>query len=264
MWANHDWVDIHPYKRNSPYNLLYPGPVSREVFDNLTDSIIESYFNHPSYWKIDGKPYFSIYELMTLVKGLGGIAETRAALDAFREKTVRAGLPGLHLNAVVWGVQILPTEQAVRNPAEMLAALGFDSVTSYVWIHHVPLEDFPTTPYIDVYSAYERFWDHAGQEYQLPYYPNASVGWDSSPRTVQSDMFTNSGYPFTPVLSENFPAAFEKVLAHMRAKMDADPSQARILTINSWNEWTEGSYLEPDTHNGLGYLQAIRTVFGGK
>ncbi|WP_214626814.1 glycoside hydrolase family 99-like domain-containing protein [Paenibacillus agaridevorans] len=34
-----------------------------------------------------------------------------------------------------------------------------------------------------------------------------------------------------------------------------------IVTINSWNEWTEGSYIEPDTINGMGYLEAIRTVF---
>ena len=27
------------------------------------------------------------------------------------------------------------------------------------------------------------------------------------------------------------------------------------------NEWTEGSYLEPDTIHGLGYLEAIREVF---
>lgn len=40
------------------------------------------------------------------------------------------------------------------------------------------------------------------------------------------------------------------------------PEQPKILTINAWNEWTEGSYLEPDTVNGYGYLQAIKRVFG--
>jgi hypothetical protein len=35
-----------------------------------------------------------------------------------------------------------------------------------------------------------------------------------------------------------------------------------VLTINSWNEWTEGSYIEPDTKNGTQYLEAIRDVFG--
>jgi Glycosyltransferase WbsX len=36
----------------------------------------------------------------------------------------------------------------------------------------------------------------------------------------------------------------------------------RILNINCWNEWTEGSYLEPDTVHGLKYLEAVKEFFG--
>ena len=42
------------------------------------------------------------------------------------------------------------------------------------------------------------------------------------------------------------------------------PAEDRIITINSWNEWTEGSYVEPDTLHGMGYLEAIRDVMGDK
>jgi len=42
----------------------------------------------------------------------------------------------------------------------------------------------------------------------------------------------------------------------------ADKDGPRILNINCWNEWTEGSYLEPDTVHGMQYLDAIRDVFG--
>jgi hypothetical protein len=35
----------------------------------------------------------------------------------------------------------------------------------------------------------------------------------------------------------------------------------RILNINCWNEWTEGSYLEPDTRNGTAFLEAVKDVF---
>ncbi len=45
---------------------------------------------------------------------------------------------------------------------------------------------------------------------------------------------------------------------------DTFVSAQRVLTVNSWNEWTEGSYIEPDTAHGLKYLEAIRDVFGRK
>ena len=48
----------------------------------------------------------------------------------------------------------------------------------------------------------------------------------------------------------------------MKAYLENRPEKDRILTINAWNEWTEGSYLEPDTVNGYGYLEAIKRVFG--
>ena len=47
-----------------------------------------------------------------------------------------------------------------------------------------------------------------------------------------------------------------------RDRLLARPAGERILNINCWNEWTEGSYLEPDTVHGMKYLEAVRDVFG--
>ncbi|MBE0698379.1 MAG: glycoside hydrolase family 99-like domain-containing protein, partial [Anaerolineaceae bacterium] len=61
MWANHNWVDLHPAKayecRMRDHRLLYPGPVTRATFDTVVTYTIETYFKHPSYWLIDGAPY---------------------------------------------------------------------------------------------------------------------------------------------------------------------------------------------------------------
>jgi hypothetical protein len=263
MWANHDWLNIMPAKKGGPHSLQYPGAISRAGFDAATDHIVANYFSQPNSWKIDGSPYFSFYELMTLVRGLGGIDETRAALESFRAKTRAAGLPGLHLNAVVWGVQILPNEVKLKNPNEMLQALGFDSVTSYVWIHHVSPAQFPATPYDDIAAASVKVWTRLSSEFSLPYFPNVTMGWDPSPRTVQSEEFSNAGYPWMATLEGNTPQRFEVALREAKTFLDRrSPALPRILTINAWNEWTEGSYLEPDTVHGLGYLQAIQNVFG--
>jgi hypothetical protein len=261
MWANHDWMDIHPAGRYGQPALLYPGAVTRQTFELLIETVVERYFLHPSYWMIDGCPYFSIYELMTLVRGLGGISETREALAAFRDRTRAAGFPDLHLNAVVWGVQVLPNEEAIREPRQMLAALGFDSVASYVWVHHVQLRRFPTTPYEAVARQAAEDWEAADQAFGLPFYPNVTMGWDSSPRTVQSDVYDERRYPFGPVIEGNTPERFKTALLQAKAFLDSR-SGPKILSLNAWNEWTEGSYLEPDTVNGMAYLEAVREVFG--
>ncbi len=261
MWANHDWTDIHPYPKGTPYKTLHPGTVKPETFDVVCDHVIARYFTHPSYWTIDGKPYFSIYELHTLVKSLGSIDATRAALDRFRDKARAAGLPGVHLNAVTWGVQILPGETTIKEPAELVARLGFDSVTSYVWIHHVGLPE-QQTDFDHVRDRYLAYWDEAETKFGVPYFPNVSMGWDSSPRARQEDPFDNSGYPFTNTISGNNPERFRKALAITKERLSGREQGRRILNINCWNEWTEGSYLEPDTVHGMAYLEAIRDVFG--
>jgi len=265
MWANHDWVNIMPAKKGIKSPLQFPGIVSRAAFEVLTDHIIANYFSHPSYWKIADCPYFSVYELMTLVRGIGGIEATRDALENFRSKTKAAGFPGLHLNAVVWGVQILPNEVALKNPNEMLHALGFDSVASYVWLHHLGLPDFPATSYADYATASAQKWTQLSHDFSLPYFPNVTMGWDPSPRTEQSHPFTNDGYPWMATLKDNTPEHFTTALRAVKSFLDQHPKNLpRTFTINAWNEWTEGSYLEPDTLHGLAYLEAIRSVFGKK
>ena len=261
MWANHNWIDIHPTKRSNQPAVQFSGQVTRQTFDQLTTYIIENYFKHPCYWLINGCPYFSIYELSSLMSGLGGVTGTRAALDAFREKTKAAGFPDLHLNAVCWDLNLLPGETAVKDAPGLVAGLGLDSLTSYVWIHHVALDQFPETPYGEVMEKAAAHWQETAAEFSVPYYPNVTMGWDSSPRTVQSDRFCNNGYPFMATMSGNTPENFKKGLLKVKEFLDKRPPEQRIFNINAWNEWTEGSYLEPDMINGMGYLEAIRAVF---
>ena len=263
MWANHDWIDIFPYRRGAPRKLLYPGAVTPETFDALTDHVVRRYFKHPAYWTIAGRPYFSIYDLDRLLASFGGVKQTRAALDAFRRKTTAAGFPGLHLNAVVWGRAILPGEKRPADPAELVRQLGFDSVTSYVWIHHVALPELQTD-YRWVQQQYFDYWRRAEARFDVPYFPNVTIGWDPSPRCAPTDAYGNFGYPFTNTISGNTPGRFREALAATRRRLEQTADGPRILNLNSWNEWTEGSYLEPDTHYRLGYLEAVRRVFGTK
>jgi hypothetical protein len=74
MWANHDWYDIQGYNpANNDLKLLYPGKVTPKTWDKICDLVISKYFKHPSYWFVDGKPYFSIYEMSQFLDSFGSI-----------------------------------------------------------------------------------------------------------------------------------------------------------------------------------------------
>jgi hypothetical protein len=262
MWANHDWINIHPAHQGTPSPLQYAGAITRDTWERMTDYIIARYFSHPSYLKREGCPYFSIYEAYRLIDGLGGMAETQRAIASFREKVQAAGFPNLHLNAVVWGVQVLPSEKVVTNAEQMVQMLGVDSVSSYVWVHHVLLTDFPSMDYQAVFERARSNWAELESQFSVPYFPNVTMGWDASPRTDQAGPFGNFGYPYTPSLIHNTPAAFKTALQAAKDFLANRPPSQKMLSINAWNEWTEGSYLEPDSVNGMGYLDAIKDVFG--
>jgi len=256
MWANHDWVDIHPHRKNTPIKVLYPGIVTKKTFETICDTVIEKYFKHPSYWKINGCPYFSIYELNKLMESFGTIQNAAKMLNLFREKVKKAGFPDLHLNAIVWGNTILPGKKLPVNPANVVKVLGFNSVTSYVWIHHVKLPEMQTD-YLYVQKKYFEYWSRAIKMFDVPYFPNVTMGWDSSPRAFQGDEYDNSRYPFMNTISGNTPEQFCNALLAVKNKLTGNE---KILTINCWNEWTEGSYLEPDTINKTGYLEAVKKI----
>ncbi len=262
MWANHDWVELFPAGKGDQ-ETLKRGAIDRATFDAMTDHLVAHYFSQPEYLKIDGAPFFSLYQIGSLIEGLGGVAATREALDEFRRKTIAAGHRDLHLDATVWGFGVLPHAVTTTRPEELIRALGFASASSYVWVHHSDVESaaFPIGDWDavadDAFAAYRGYVDELG----VPFIPNVSVGWDSSPRTEQSAEFEPVGYPWYPVF-DGTPAQFERGLRRAVELLEPQQLAHPMLAINAWNEWTEGSALEPDTVNGTAFLEAIRTVLG--
>jgi hypothetical protein len=88
------------------------------------------------------------------------------------------------------------------------------------------------------------------------------MGWDSSPRCDPDSGFKQRGYPCTPIIYGNTPQAYKSALMQAKNFLDHHSQCSNIVTLNSWNEWTEGSYLEPDVTHKMKYLDAIKEVFG--
>jgi hypothetical protein len=225
MWANHPWRNIFPAKRFQEQTVLLPGAMSAAGFVRATDHVVDRYLPLANYYRIADRAYFSFFDIATLINGLGGAEE---ASDH---------------------------PEQLSASAKVVERLGLDSVTSYTWVQYVQMPELATEygPYSELAAAgWKRFVDN----YPVPYLPNVSMGWDSSPRTVQSDEFAPLGYPYTPVLVGNTPELFGRAVGWCRDFVHSELAEP-VLTINAWNEWTEGSYLEPDEKTGMAYLEAI-------
>ena len=253
MWANHDVNQIWD-KRNAGLpndQLIWKGGVDREEFEIICRRIIKNYFGHPSYYKIDSKPSFMIYELEPLIEGLGGVQQTLEALQWFHEETIKAGYPGLDLQVTLRrsGRKVKDSNGDILGQyAELVRQLPFNGITHYQFVHFTDID----RDYLDIMPEVVAEWHKVSKGKNVPYYPHVSVGWDNNPRF---EMFKPG------VVKNNTPANFEKALEEAKKFVDQHPGQAPLITINSWNEWTETSYLMPCTMFGYGYLEAVKKVF---
>jgi hypothetical protein len=245
MWANHDvkqnYWNVHKFKDID--TLLWDGAVDLENFKIIVDRVINNYFSQPNYFTIDGMPVFSIFSLTNLLEGLGGLEQTKAALNYFREMTKKAGFPGLHLQLIIYG---LPDQSRLQT----LEALQINSLTQYNW-GWMKEQDYIkwATKAIDIRNQWDTF-------QSIPFFTNVSIGWDDTPR------FPHKGEKDI-VRYNNSPESFAGFLQEAKDYCDAHPEQTKMITIFSWNEWIEGGYLLPDRKYGFEYLKKVKKVTEG-
>ncbi|MCH7228119.1 glycoside hydrolase family 99-like domain-containing protein [Haloferula sp. A504] len=253
MWANHDAKTAWDIRRSHDLETIWPGSVDRPTFETVVARVINQYFSQPNYYQIDGKPVFSIYDMNNLIKGLGGVKETVDALDYFRAEVKKAGFPGLHLQMVYWAqvpkIDDSGFASAKGSAANTIKTFKVDSITNYQFVHLARAE----ADYIKWADKALANWPKWSKQFDIPYFPHVSIGWDNNARFVGK----------REAVTENVnPEVFKRYLLKAKAYADAHPDQPKLITINAWNEWVEGSYLEPDERFGMGYLEAVREVFG--
>ena len=272
MWANHNWMNIEPTAYTNVQEKLTDGRVSEQLWDTITSYIINHYFNQPNYWKIDGKPYFSIFETTNFIASFGSLEKAAGAMQLFEDKVKKAGFPGLHFNCIDQGLSDNSVQSVFHNKAtagDVFKALKTASLTSYnfTYVYDLSKAGWPTASYQKAIDANVNYWPVIGSKYPgIEYYPNVTMGWDVTPRLIQTDKFdTYKGYPWTPVFNgDNTPEAFQSALIKAKEFLDKKNYKNNIIILNAWNEWTEGSYLLPDKTTGTKYLEAIKNVFGNK
>jgi hypothetical protein len=222
MWANHAGFADHTLDQ-----LL-----------TVTDYWLENYFPRECYYKIDGKPVVSFFAPSNLTRDLRGSENVRAAFEAMRKRVQDAGLPGIYF--IACGSNSPSSQKRFKEE-------GYDAVSAY----NYPQAGATSrrSSYKSLMEGHVSIWNNSLDERILKYTPLLTVGWDSRP-WHGDDALVRFG---------RSTESFREGLIAMKEWMDAN--EVRMGLLEAWNEWGEGSYIEPNAEFGFGDLEAIRSVF---
>lgn len=191
----------------------------------------ERYLGQPNYLKIKDGAVVWVSEPRRLIERFG--VEGCAAL--IRRMEAEAGTR-LFLVALA------------QHDQKSLKAAGYSACSAYNYASINLPPGARQAPYDTMVSGYETMWRQARDEGVLPFIPPVSPGWDSRPWYGDKAMVRTGARP------EKFRAMCEA------AKRYVDP-EVNAVIAECWNEFGEGSYLEPTEQHGFGYLDALRDAF---
>lgn len=260
MWCNHDPIYVHPASYRDAARSLQPGELSPQAFYNGTQYMIKHYFWRKNYLRVNDKLYFILWDVPKFVRGLGGVAGARMVLDDFRQRVRDAGLGEVYLASEPKEVDFDPAKK--DEVTDFYKALGIDGCVTYGWPSCPNDQDqWPAYPYSRFVDNGIAHFEKRAKGIDLPMNITVSQGWDSSPRTVPSDMYDDIGYPFCWITAKKNPQDFERALRAAKAFFQSEKNTGDFITLTTWNEWTEGNFMEPSVEQGFAYLDAVKKVF---
>ena len=262
-WANHDWSTASWQKGKAAQPLqriftqAYPG-TEDEVrhFHRLLPA-----FRDQRYIRVEGKLLFLVYQPEALPQPQAWMARWNAlarqyGLEGFHFVGLMPSLPDLTLRS------LLRPDACVDARFDAVRSMGFQAVMStnqkYAELkaggrlHKIlfgALRRVRPGMLPEIYD-YSRIIHHfyTAADRRTDVYPQLLAGWDRSPRAGRRAIIYTGRTP------EAFAEAARRCLACVRDK----PSEKRIIFLNSWNEWGEGAYMEPDARFGDAFLQVLK------
>lgn len=237
MWANH-----------TEYNF------SREQLATMFQFWAQRYFFRKDYLKVDGKPVVFLFSAQVFNRNARAIGATSAQLIGMADEAARAvGLPGVLVIGGVGG--------NAGNDFDYSRASGYAGFSAYNF-HGPASKRFAagrhmSHSYAELDLAYRDHWEWMLKNASGLYVPPMTSGWDKRPWGGSKDPKHDN--------SLSVPAEFLEHLKAAREVIKTNPERTRGLgVICCWNEFGEGSFIEPTKQGGFSYLEQVRSVFGDK
>ena len=263
-WANEAWTMEWIGKKKTIMPQFYGGkPEWKEHFEYLLP-----FFKDDRYIKEDGKPLFVIYRP-------GSIEKLSEMIVYWKELACEAGLPGIvflnqnpdymmdknaNHDCIDYDIEFEPATSKLYMYGEKFKGIKsarrkIINLCEKKWgldlrrYGQKLMSKVTNSQFIDYDKAWENILNR--KPYSSKSIPCAFVDWDNTPRYKKN----------ARVYLGATPQKFEKYFSRLVEKNQKEYKK-EYLFVMAWNEWGEGGYLEPDTVNKYGYLEAIKKSIG--
>lgn len=234
LWANHT-------------NYIF----SQDQFAKLFNFWAQRYFSNPNYLRVDGKPAVFIFSAQTLTNNALKIGTNVPGLLKMADLYAkRAGLPGV---IFVGGTSANAGGGFDYSPQSGYAAFSAynfhgPATKSYAPGRHV------SHSYAELDEGYRDHWQWMLKNSSGLYILPITSGWDKKPWGGSNDPLHDNS---RPTASE-----FESHLQAAKLAMDQNSLKTKkMAVICCWNEFGEGSFIEPTKQGQNEFLVRVRKVF---
>lgn len=216
--------------------------------DDFTYQIdwMSKYFDNPQYLKLNGRP---VVFVLIRYKGYRLEPEEESLLLS------RIQDAKLHMKAIGQNPYLVATYATIGDgifsrTSEQINK-EFDAITAY----SMPEAGGKSTPYDAMVSSYislTQDWAQGAEEAGIDFVPNVIPGFDDSLS------YQHGTREWLIVRSGNTLEKFQQMCEGIKQYIDLDN---KMLMVAAWNEFAEGSVLEPTKENGFAYLDVLREVY---
>ena len=234
LWANENWT-----RRWDGGN---QGEVLLSQNHSIDDSIafirhVIKYFKDDRYIRIDNKPVLAIYKADL-------IPNIKIIITKWRNEVKKYGISDLYVTcAKTTGfqeAQVSCFDAVMEFPPHLLAPGRADDMLSIT-----------NSSYQGIIGDYGDFVKLSVQQNEPSYklFKTTMLSWDNTARR-QNNSYIFHGFSLLK---------YKQWLSLLCNRVFNSPkynSDEKLVFINAWNEWAEGTHLEPDREFGYGYLQA--------
>lgn len=243
-WANENWTRAWDGQNR---NIL----IAQEYSDRDDEMFIRDlkpYIDDKRYIKINGKPLIIVYNP-------GHIPDCHKTFAKWRKVAKEQGLGEI----LIW------TCQTANNSAEKLNIIDcIDAEVEFpphnMWMESLAVRNVDLHGRSAFLYSYPRLTEMMAEKLKeksdspVPVHHGCTLGWDNAARRKDA-WFTYTGF--------SLKGLYKWILAiSERARKDF-AEEERFVFINAWNEWGEGTYLEPDEKYGYASINTVSKALLG-